>query len=200
MGWIDYVIKNKRRYKMKHLKIFEDFFKFNVNDQITDTVGIWGYTREEIEDYFIHFVDYGFSVSVNFHFNTGRYISYVTQDKDILDYELNLNEGWTPCIEVSFFTNSNLLRKYIGDVSGVIFGNKNENLMRGFTEISDDLDQIILPILKGRIRGYDVEYKNGIKSEMDADLVREVKRRRVHPESGVEYGVCVGVVKLKKKS
>jgi hypothetical protein len=190
---------------MKHLKIFEDFFKFNVNDQITDTVGIWGYTREEIEDCFIHFVDYGFSVSVNFQFNTGRSISYVTRDKDILDYELNLNEGWTPCIEVSFFTNSNLLRKYIGDVSGVVYG--NDNLMRGFTEISDDLDQIILPILKGRIRGYDVEYKNIIKSEMEKkDRIRNsqalyfTNRVNVHPESGVKYGVCVGEVKLKKKS
>jgi hypothetical protein len=185
---------------MKHLKIFEDFFKFNVNDQITDTVGIWGYTREEIEDCFIHFVDYGFSVSVNFQFNTGRSISYVTQDKDILDYELNLNEGWTPCIEVSFFTNSNLLRKYIGDVSGVIFGYKNENLMRGFTEISEDLDQMILPILKGRIRGYDVEYRNVVKSEIKRKGRNDLTNRVSRHDDGVEYGVCVGEVKLKKKS
>jgi hypothetical protein len=198
MGWIDYVIKNKRRYKMKYLKIFEDFFKFNVNDQITDTVGIWGYTREEIEDYFIHFVDYGFSVSVNFQFHTGRSISYVTQDKDILDYKLNLNEGWTPCIEVSFFTNSNLLRKYIGDVSGVIFGD-DENLMRGFSELSEDLDQMILPILKGRIRGYDVEYRNVVKSEIKRKGRNDLTNR-VHHSDGVEYGVCVGEVKLKKKS
>ena len=52
---------------MKHIKVFEDFFKYYKFSTNNENVSLWGYTREDIEDLFLEITDqWALPVSIDF--------------------------------------------------------------------------------------------------------------------------------------
>lgn len=193
---------------MKHIKIFEDFFKYYRADEITDTKGIWGYTREEIEDLFIHFVDdLGLSVSVNFtiYFKTGSY-SYSVKDSEIPEYLKGIESGdLIPGIQVNMFVNSNIFWKAGVDGKGGVFytsdgSERSRKYLDYLEKISGEIESLMTTTLR-RIRGYEIETKNLIKSGLKVNKYGPdfSNKTSIHPDSGTEYGDIIYSVLFKKR-
>lgn len=189
---------------MRHIKIFEDFFKFYRADEITDTKGIWGCTREEIEDLFIRFVDdLRLSVSVNFVLiGKSGSTTYSVTDSMIPEYLERIKSGdMTPGIQVNMFVNSNIFWKAgIDGDGGVLHITDKSDMARKYSDylnsLSDEMESLMGPIRR-RVRGYEIKTRNCITEE-------SFRRRRfsnqtdIHPDSGTEYGDLIYGVYLKK--
>jgi hypothetical protein len=167
---------------MKHIKLYEDFFKFFVYSQANNTQSLWGLTREEVEDLFMEINDYGVSISVDFIYKENSSYNYSVEDKHIRNYLKRYTQGkLTPIIFLSFFNNSNF-KGYTKDSEGK-------------PEVYDIANQIdgIVDNLKRVMTDYEITGEN--KSDFFMEPVnrrlrggrdnRDISR---HEESGVEYG------------
>ena len=177
---------------MKHIKLFEDFFKFFVSSQSNNTQSLWGLTREEVEDLFLEINDYGVFISVDFIIGENSGYTYKVEDKDIKDYLKKYTEGKiTPIIFLSFFNNSNF-KGYIKDSEG------NPEVY----EMTNRIDGIV-DNLKRIMTDFEITGENKSKFFMEPANPRmrgghDNTRINYHYESGVEYGKKFYCVTIKR--
>lgn len=185
---------------MKHIKIFEDFFKFYQYSQVTKTSQVWGYTREEIEDFFIHFVDeLNLSISIDFIFKSGTGYTYTTNDSDIESYLNDIKySNLTPVIEVNLYLSIDILREMGVGGDSIIYTNDDSPIGKRFkdslTKLLERIETMMAPIKSGRIRGYDIKYYN------NSNRIPYISNRYDTSNDGVDYGSCIyQLILIKKK-
>jgi hypothetical protein len=179
---------------MKHIKIFEDFFKYYKFSTDNENKQLWGYTREDIEDLFLEITD-EWSLPISIDFITcpirdgkisGENISTDDSDKSLL--KKYTQEKVRPRIQVMVFTNHEFNTSIIGeDIEFKIYSKNGEHhedlgdkFLKGLEKTTEEIRSKLESIIKtGRLSDYDIK----ISQNLDID-----NTIGVHPESGIEYG------------
>jgi len=179
---------------MKHIKIFEDFFKYYKFSTDNENKQLWGYTREDIEDLFLEITDeWSLPISIDFITCPIRDGKISGENISTDDLSLSLLKKYTqekvrPRIQVMVFTNHEFNTSIIGeDIEFKIYSKNGEyhedlgdKFLKGLEKTTEEIRSKLESIIKtGRLSDYDIK----ISQNLDID-----NTIGVHPESGIEYG------------
>ena len=193
---------------MKHVKLFEDFFSFFLYSfpDSPDMKKLWGYNREEIEDFFIDINDYGLSISIDFNVDGWNYNSSFSRSVIQNLYTLYKNGEIKPKIEIHIFMNKTLNDKILNypNNRNPFYSNKNgykeeREYFKGLSDTIIDVEKMLVPITNGRISGYECKIRMGNPHNVTGQKQIKSTSTSTHPENGINYGTNIASVFLTRK-
>lgn len=189
---------------MHHIKLFEGFFRRMKFSTVTNTKEIWGYTREEVEDFFVYMSDeHSLSISIDFMYYSRSGYSYDLRDNNVGSILASYRKGIIkPGMSITFFTNSELNNKLLGGIDpdrdcGNLDTETLISYRNGIEKLERDIEDF-MENLQNRM-GYKINSKSDRSKIYISNSADIQKRFTILPlNSGEEIGVSILTYNIEK--